>query len=153
MGFRVRSHHWAYCVWLPWNPKTLLAEWPARDASPKLAELYDHSADSGQDFNAMDLVNLAYDPAHAAAALQMYGHAFDFFNVAAPSPSPPSGECAAAGGIQGSDGVACCASICGKCGGRGCAKLPGGKDKCCKGEVESNGRDCKTARAPCSVHT
>ena len=168
MGFRVRRRDFSFCVWLPWdaNRRTTVSAWPADPtAIPPAAagggamELYDHSTDNGMDFDAMDVVNLAYDAAHAATAAEMYQLAADFFNTppppppppSPPSPSPPKGKCADAGGILDKDGKVCCPKSCGACGGKGCAGLPGGKDNCCTKEVEGNGKDCSVSKPPCNV--
>jgi hypothetical protein len=58
----------------------------------------------------------AHKAAHAAAA-------------AAPLPSPSPSWCAT--GLLGFDKSMCCAASCGRCGGVGCNKLPGGSRKCC----------------------
>jgi hypothetical protein len=147
MGFRVRTVEWSYCAWLPWDPQRHIAQWPALNESVDLAELYDHRGDSGVDFDGIDIVNVAYEAENADVVKLMYRRAFEAFNV-----PPPGGECAAAGGIRSSDGVACCVAKCGKCGGQGCAKRPGGAADCCSAKVEANGRDCRTAPAPCSVN-
>ena len=174
MGYRVRDQQWAYCVWLPWNAES--SQWPSpalfdssaaagagagADATMYL-ELYDHSTDLGTDFDEMDLVNLAYDPAHAQTVAEKYRAAYQFFHTymppapapapgpgpgpkPGPAPGPAKAECTAAGGILDHDGVACCAKSCTACGGKGCASLPGGKTNCCRNEVEGNGKDCKSA--------
>ena len=75
------------------------AQWNARP--PLLVEeLYDHTADTGTDFDSMDTANLAYDPAHTQTAAGFYVIARDFFeNIAPPTsstgdgPAPPGGGC------------------------------------------------------------
>ena len=44
----------------------------------------------------------------------------------------------------------CCASTCGKCGGRGCGRRPGGKFRCCGSRIK---RTCGVngQRAPCII--
>ena len=180
MGYRVRDHEYAYCVWLKWDTKTLLAEWPspsdvAQGKVPRGAmfqELYGtDNAANGTDFNGFDVMNAAYNVSAQTDSQTMYQYAFDFFNVfqpplpplpptpATPTPppaptpgSPRSVECATAGGVLGK-GTACCpAKACdGACGGKGCANHPGGKTDCCAKEVEGNGKDCLTSKAPCNV--
>lgn len=156
MGFSVRDHKFRYTVWLPWNGT--VADWNA--TGQKLEELYDYGSDDGSDFDAMDTVNLAYEPTHLDVAKVMFDIAREFFHVIVPpsppspgpSPGPASPECEKAGGISAHDGIACCPKTCGQCGGTDCGKAPGGKMQCCKGEVEKNGRDCKTDVAPCNVN-
>jgi hypothetical protein len=193
MGFRVRDKAWAYCVWVAWDTKTQVVNWPAPslmlqgleqlqqtstdsavsslvvNGSTLYLELYDHSTDTGNDFDAMDLANVAYDSANAAVVAAKYHLAFDFFHThmpptpspgpgpgpspgPGPAPGPAKTECKSAGGILDHDSVGCCPASCGQCGGKGCAKLPGGKANCCTKEIEGNGKDCKTSKAPCSVH-
>ena len=56
--------------------------------------------------------------------------------------------CAALKGIPSKgDGKVCCAKICGKCGGKGCKKRPGGAKNCCVKKIK---KSCeKTKKAPC----
>ena len=61
-------------------------------------ELYDHTADVGTDFDAMDTANLAYNPAHTQTAAHFFAVARDFFEDIAPptsgtggGPAPPGG--------------------------------------------------------------
>ncbi|KAG5180970.1 hypothetical protein JKP88DRAFT_246457 [Tribonema minus] len=56
-------------------------------------------------------------------------------------------------GIPSNDGTACCpAALCnGKCGGTGCADLPGGQSNCCVNAVKNTGRKCSTTSAPCEI--
>ena len=59
-------------------------------------------------------------------------------------------DCGAFKGIpsRGSSKV-CCAKKCGKCGGRGCSKRPGGAKACCAGRIK---RECGPKRkAPCRI--
>ncbi len=42
----------------------------------------------------------------------------------------------------------CCPASCGKCGGHGCSKRPGGR-MCCQKHVRATGRMCKNTSAPC----
>lgn len=157
MGFSVRDHEYRYTVWLPWDGEEF-ADWDVKGL--KLEELYAYAGNDGSDFDGMDTVNLAYDSAHVATAKAMFGLAREFFHDIAPplppspgpSPGPsPSGQCTQAGGVSAKDGIACCPKSCGLCGGSGCGSAPGGKENCCKGTVEGNGKDCKTQAAPCSV--
>ena len=53
------------------------------------------------------------------------------------SPIPMSdfkGQCRAYGGIA--KKKVCCAKACGKCGGRGCGRRPGGKKNCCGAHIK-----------------
>ena len=56
-------------------------------------------------------------------------------------------------GVTSSDGSACCAKICGTCGGAGCSGRPGGAARCCPGwkEFDSSARLCAMSNgvAPC----
>lgn len=45
-------------------------------------------------------------------------------------------------------GTTCCSKECGKCGGHGCAKLPGGATECCGGHIS---RKCSAFPAPCNM--
>ena len=154
MGYTVRNARWRYTVWLPWNGTA--AEWSEASAAP--AELYDHSDDSGTDFDAMDVANLAYDAAHALTVAELLDKARFFFleflpPAHGPKPAPDGRKvCEEAHGIFSDDHVACCPVSCGACGGKGCAQLPGGKHSCCAGEVEKSGRKCEAVgEAPCVV--
>merc|ERR1719329_70251 len=40
-------------------------------------------------------------------------------------------------------GNVCCASQCGRCGGRGCANRPGGAGACCRRGIRKRGQRCK----------
>jgi len=153
MGFRVRDHSFSFCVWLGWDSDKEAAVWPDQIDSSSLVELYNHTTDDGTDFDSMDVANLAYQADAWASTQKMYRVAKDFFGQPSP-PGPPSPTkvCTAAGGILAADDIACCARSCGQCGGKGCPKLPGGKDNCCSGQVKSNGKNCATSKAPCSVH-
>ena len=75
--------------------------------------------------------------------------------VAGSSPlvDPPWGEtncqvhkaathCTEIGGMPSSDGLHCCPSACGRCGGRGCSKLPGGANACCTGALDKKSIKC-----------
>ena len=42
-------------------------------------------------------------------------------------------------GVLSADGAACCASMCGRCGGAGCSARPGGAARCCPGWKEFDG--------------
>ena len=157
MGFSVRSHQFRYTAWLPWPDKSQEPDW----SSEPFRELYDHHSDTGQDFDSMDVVNVAYQPTYEKATAAMHEQCRHFFHELLP-PAPGGGgnhsggnskvtkaACDAAGGVRSDDGRACCAKSCGQCGGQGCAKLPGGKMKCCKGEVEQSNRKCGREPAPC----
>ena len=154
MGYSVRDSRWRFTVWLDWNGSA--ANWS--DASVAPAELYDHSDDNGTDFDAMDVENLAYSAAHAPTVAALLDKARFFFSeflppAHGPTPAPDAKKvCERAHGILGNDQVACCASSCGKCGGEGCASLPGGKYACCEGEVEKSRQECSAVeKAPCVV--
>ena len=43
----------------------------------------------------------------------------------------------------------CCALGCGKCGGEGCSRLPGGAENCCVGDILGSGRSCDRFSPPC----
>lgn len=43
----------------------------------------------------------------------------------------------------------CCLNECGKCGGRGCAKRPGGSRNCCIYPIEKSKRSCEYFPPPC----
>lgn len=47
-------------------------------------------------------------------------------------------------------GIYCCPSSCGKCGGIGCSKRPGGK-LCCTKSVRKENRSCADTGAPCMI--
>ncbi|TNE83914.1 MAG: hypothetical protein EP330_31200 [Deltaproteobacteria bacterium] len=47
------------------------------------------------------------------------------------------------------NGLACCDSACGTCGGTGCGSLPGGSGACCVGSIVTSGVSCDVASAPC----
>lgn len=51
-----------------------------------------------------------------------------------------------------SDGDACCAKSCGRCGGVGCSSLPGGAASCCSGKIINAKISCNDADPPCLVH-
>merc|ERR1719167_1167982 len=51
-------------------------------------------------------------------------------------------------GIGANNGKVCCAKKCGKCGGKGCSKRPGGKKNCCTRWIKKNRGNCGTA--PCN---
>jgi len=57
------------------------------------------------------------------------------------------GSCA--NGILSDDGAVCCASACGTCGGKGCAKRPGGRSSCCKQIILNQDMLCARKQAPC----
>ncbi len=48
-----------------------------------------------------------------------------------------------------SSGKVCCAVSCGKCGGTGCSKRPGGANACCTGNVAAAKLSCTKYSAPC----
>ena len=54
-------------------------------------------------------------------------------------------------GIANSGEGACCAKSCGRCGGKSCSSLPGGKESCCGGEIAKSGRSCAEHDAPCAL--
>jgi hypothetical protein len=55
--------------------------------------------------------------------------------------------CEAVGGILDPDGLACCPSSCGACGGEGCSNHPGGADACCGDNVQAANKLC--GHPPC----
>jgi hypothetical protein len=63
--------------------------------------------------------------------------------------------CTAYGGLKraGPRGVVCCPRACGRCGGDGCQRAPGGARQCCAGAVAASSPPC-TARSqsPCVLH-
>lgn len=48
-------------------------------------------------------------------------------------------------------GTACCAKSCGRCGGSGCSKLPGGSSACCTGTINAAAKSCTTNKPPCKL--
>ena len=46
---------------------------------------------------------------------------------------------------------ACCVKSCGRCGGKGCGKLPGGSDQCCSGKIIKNDPSCDKHGPPCKL--
>lgn len=62
MGYSVRTPTFRYTEWFAYNGTTLKADMNTTVA----VELYDHTDDLGDDFDAYDQVNLASDPASAA---------------------------------------------------------------------------------------
>ncbi len=55
-------------------------------------------------------------------------------------------------GIESSNGVACCLTSCGACGGSGCSALEGGGDGCCTSDIIENNDLCSvTGVAPCLI--
>lgn len=58
-------------------------------------------------------------------------------------------------GIEGmnANGIGCCDTACGSCGGLGCHGFPGGSQKCCIDPILASGRACDAegAVAPCVV--
>lgn len=46
-------------------------------------------------------------------------------------------------------GTVCCPSSCGKCGGRGCSKRPGGGSACCYSKVKRARKSCSSNPPPC----
>lgn len=152
MGFSVRDRKFRYTAWLPWSGGR--ADWTVEP----YRELYDHSADTGADFDAMDVVNVAYVPAFQSVVDAMQNQAVLFFHHLMPPTGGGGGgnetkltkkECDAAGGILGDHKAVCCARSCGTCGGKGCAAAPGGKYKCCGSEIKASGRLCSVVKAPC----
>jgi hypothetical protein len=168
MGYAVRNESWRFVMWLPADATSGIADWTATP----LLELYNYTVDQILiSFDDLDTQNWAYHAEFTSSTAHLRNECTTFFRdvlppqplppgpspgPSPPSPSPgpaPSAECTAAGGISaiGKDKDACCPKCCGRCGGSGCAKAPGGKMNCCAKEVASNGKDCKTSTAPCSV--
>ena len=52
-------------------------------------------------------------------------------------------------GVKG--GGYCCPKKCGKCGGKGCSKRPGGKRSCCGKWIKKNKKRCSKFPAPCKM--
>jgi len=49
-------------------------------------------------------------------------------------------------------GIACCKASCGKCGGLGCSRRPGGASGCCQQHITRNGKVCsRNVMAPCNL--
>ena len=65
-----------------------------------------------------------------------------------PGPTPSSDPLCTDGLRQ---GAICCAKQCGKCGGPGCNKLPGGSADCCAGTIQTANLSCTDHAAPCMV--
>jgi hypothetical protein len=84
MGFSVRDHKFRYTAWLPWLDTTQEPDW---DAQP-FRELYDHSADTGQNFDSMDTVNVAYVPSYADITTKMHAQARFFYHTLLPPTGP-----------------------------------------------------------------
>ncbi|MGM0557802.1 MAG: hypothetical protein ACQEVA_15565 [Myxococcota bacterium] len=61
--------------------------------------------------------------------------------------SAANGDSACSNGIE--NGLVCCASSCGTCGGSGCGGRPGGAESCCTSAVMESARSCPTHEAPC----
>ena len=181
MGYSVRTQRWRFTLWLPWTTTGETADWSPSAMAAAPLELYDESLDDvysstgggdrGSDFDAMDVINQAYNSSLkdvVASHLKMV--TYQFKTLAPPGPTPPSPSpgpspgpapspakakaCAAAGGVLNEAGgggrnVACCPSKCGTCGGKGCAKRPGGKLCCAKSAKEPCAPP--TVEAPCTV--
>lgn len=156
MGFSVRDRKFRYTAWLPWTASAGPADWTVEP----YRELYDHSADTGSDFDAMDVVNVAYVPTYQSVVEAMHNQTVFFFHRLMPPTGGGGGgggngtkltkkQCHAAGGILGDHETVCCAKSCGTCGGKGCAAAPGGKYKCCGGEIAGGDRLCSLVKAPC----
>ena len=80
-------------MWLYWNGTT--TDWTAKrgdevevagnmhgkfaDAG-RFDELYDHSGDTGKDFDSMDVINLAYNSSYAEIVAERFKRAKAFFN-------------------------------------------------------------------------
>merc|ERR1740130_243091 len=75
MGYSVRDTRWRFTVWLLWNGSA--ADWSGAEKAPM--ELYDHQGGAGTDFDAMDVINAAYDPSRAATVATLLGTARYFF--------------------------------------------------------------------------
>ena len=84
MGFCLRDVRWRYVVWLPWNVSATTsvgkADWAgARGSDARYDELYDHSTDTEKDFDAMDVVNLAYNVSYDGIVQARFKAAKAFF--------------------------------------------------------------------------
>ncbi|KAL1523756.1 hypothetical protein AB1Y20_018682 [Prymnesium parvum] len=62
-------------------------------------------------------------------------------------------EASACDGVLSEDRRVCCAASCGRCGGAGCADLPGGRHSCCASRILSFASCCEENGAPCVVRT
>ena len=76
MGYSVRSVQYRYTEWLKWNGTRLHGEWDQVLG----VELYDHTSDTGRDFDGFENVNLASEPSmhsiieiHHKLLVQNYG--------------------------------------------------------------------------------
>ena len=47
------------------------------------------------------------------------------------------------------DHATCCSASCGVCGGVSCGSHPGGRNQCCRKDVEKTGRSCNNVGPPC----
>jgi iduronate 2-sulfatase len=72
MGYSVRTDTFRYTVWLHWNGAKLQGDFTR---PPIGAELYDHSGDTEEDFDAFENVNVASDPAQKANVGKLYAMA------------------------------------------------------------------------------
>ena len=157
MGFSVRTASWRFTIWLPWDASTSRADWSLSAVNAAPIELYDQTRDGDErenDFDALASANQAYNATMHDVVQHHLSMVTYQFHTLGPKPNPgpnPSQECEHAGGILAKGGQACCAASCGKCGGKGCNDLPGGKTACCSKEVEKKGDSCLTHKAPCVV--
>ena len=78
MGYSVRDQRWRFVVWLRWNGTA--ADWTADvGTAGRFDELYDHGGDTGKDFDAMDVVNLAYNASYGEIVAARFTRAKAFF--------------------------------------------------------------------------
>ena len=173
----IRSSQWGHlgpgdrpCVRLQLHPRHgvvgahdimavhYLADWSPSVVNAAPIELYDQTHDGNErenDFDALAAANQAYNASMHDVVQHHLAMVTYQFHTLGPTPNPrpePTKECKQAGGILGpKDSHACCPASCGKCGGKGCADLPGGKTACCSKEVEKKGDSCATNKAPCVV--
>ncbi len=82
MGYSVRTEGLRGTFWYPWN-KTH-TKWDSNDT---YVELYDHSTDTGANFDEMDIANLAFDEDRAENVTALRKIARYFFKDFAPVPS------------------------------------------------------------------
>ena len=111
MGFSVRNRSFRYTAWLPWLDTSKEPDWTAGSSqlhesainfglivrecvgvAEPFRELYDHSADNGRDFDAMDVINVAYVPSYASVATTLHAQCRFFFHTLLPPTGHGSGN-------------------------------------------------------------
>ena len=68
IGYSVRTMAWRYTIWLNWDGANLVGDFSRSRIGH---ELYDHSADSEEDFDARENKNVADDPANGEVVARM----------------------------------------------------------------------------------